>query len=381
MHPLSCGSLGLRVAFLLALATVAGCAADAGDSDKPDGSGGNTAGSSTGSASGAGMSGDYGPGTGASSGTSAGSSSGASSGTAGGSGTPGAAAGSAGSAGTSGSSGASGASGGAGTAGTTSGSAGTTSGTSGSAASGADSGPAIVLTPSSLEVLFAVMSGNATNHAEFELDVVNHASTAIALSDVTLRYWFTADGNTLSTIYFQTYYSANVSTNTMINADVSGTFASAPAANVSATSDSYMELSFSAAAGSLPTNGKATVQCSWDGPGPNVYMDMFDEANDYSFDANDTAAPVQAPYVTAYVGGVLVWGIEPGIPPVVDASAGDAAEAGGEIAADGGFDATLDDAGSQTPDAASGDAAVDASVADAGAVTSADAGAFDAATE
>ena len=218
------------------------------------------------------------------------------------------------------------------------------------------------------------MSGNATNHAEFELDVVNHASTAIDLSNVTLRYWFTADGNTLSTIFFQTYYAANTSANMMINADVSAGFAAALSANVTATSDSYMELSFASGAGSLATNGKATVQCSWDGPGQNVYTDMFDETNDYSFDPNDTGSPVQTQYVTAYAAGTLVWGIEPGIPPVVDASAGDAADASA-TPPDGGFDATVDDGGgSQAPDAG-----VDASAFDA--TTPADSGAFDAATE
>jgi hypothetical protein len=381
MLPTSYGSYKARIAFAFLLSligpAVAGCAADAGDSDKPDGSGGDITGSSSGSASayssGSATTG-YGTSSGASSGASTGSASGASTGSS--------TTGTSGVTGTSGTSGVAGTTGTSATAGTTGTSTGGT-GTSGSAATGttsgaADSGPPIVITPSSLEVLFAVMSGNAANHAEFELDVVNHASTAVPLADVTLRYWFTADGNDLSTIYFQTYYAANTATNTMINADVSGTFAAAPPANVTSTSDSYMELSFSSTAGSLPTNGKATVQCSWDGPGANVYMDMFDEANDYSFVANDTGSPVQTIYTTAYANGTLVWGVEPGIPPVVDASAGDADEEAGELA-DGGVDATLD-GGSEPPDATA--VSVDASADDGSSVTpDAGAPALDAATE
>ncbi|HSY21435.1 MAG TPA: cellulose binding domain-containing protein [Polyangiaceae bacterium] len=368
-------------------AAVAGCAADAGDLDKAGGSGGNVTGSSSGSASATfsgtgttGTSSGYGASSGASSGAS-GTSTGFGSGTSGSSSTTGT--GTMGITATAGTSGATGTSTLSGTTGTSTGGAGTSGSVTGASSAGADSGPPIVLTPSSLEVLFAVMSGNAQSHAEFELDVVNHASTAMPLADVTLRYWFTADGNDLSTIFFQTYYSANTSTNATINADVDGTFAPAPSANVTSNSDAYMEISFSSGAGSLPTNGKATIQCSWNGPGANVYMDMFDEANDYSFDANDTASPVQSIYVTAYVHGSLVWGIEPGIPPVVDASTGDAAEGDGESAvADGGVDATLEDSGgSEAPDATA--VSVDASTDGGNSVTPADAGAppVDAAAE
>jgi len=385
MRPTSYGSYKFRIALAISLslvgAAVAGCAADAGDSDKAGGAGGNVIGSSSGSASATfsgtgttGTSSGYGSGSsgGASSGTS-GTSTGFGSGTSGSSSTTGT--GTTGITGTAGTIGVTGTS-------TSAGTTGTSGSATGASSGGADSGPPIVVAPSSLEVLFAVMSGNAQNHAEFELDVVNHASTAVPLADVTLRYWFTADGNDLSTIFFQTYYSANTSTNATINAYVDGTFAPAPSANVTSNSDSYMEISFSSGAESLPTNGKATIQCSWNGPGANVYMDLFDEANDYSFDANDTASPVQSIYVTAYVDGSLVWGIEPGIPPVVDASTGDAPEGDGESTLDdGGVDATLEDSGGAAPDATA--VSVDASADGGSSMTPADAGAppVDAATE
>lgn len=203
---------------------------------------------------------------------------------------------------------------------------------------------------------------------------MNVAGTAVALSAVTLRYWFTADGNDLSTAFFKCYDARNAASGD-ITADVVGTFNTATAANTTALSDSYLELSFSSMPGTLAKNGTATVQVSISGPGSS-FNDMFDVTNDYSFTATDTNF-TQTPYVTAYVGGTLVWGIEPGIPAVVDAGAGDVTDAGGETGApDAGVDATVADGGGPAPDAA----AIDASVADVSAATP-DAGALDAATE
>jgi len=385
MRTISYGSYGRRVAFLVGLVgAAAGCAADAGDTDKSGGSSGDITGSTSGStSSGAGTTGtSYGSGTssGSSSGASTGSTSGASTGTSGTSGITG----------TTGTIGGSGTIGGGTTgASTTSGTSAGSTGTSGSAstgttgttsgATGADSGPALVLTPSSLEVQFVYSGSNVTaiSNAQFTLDVFNYAATAAPLGDITIRYWFSSDGYDPSTFGDHIYYAGLVGPGTDITSDVSAKFVAAPSANVTATSDTYIELSFASGAGSLAKNGDATIQVGFNGPG---YQDLFDETNDYSFEVGDTTV-AQDPYATAYFNGTLVWGVEPGIPPEVDAGAEDASEGDGESTiADAGVDATLNDSGgSESPDATevdagTGDAApIDAAPVDAGAPAAVDA--------
>jgi uncharacterized membrane protein YgcG len=147
---------------------------------------------------------------------------------------------------------------------------------------------------------------------QFNLQITNAGFSTLSLSDVTIRYWFTADGNPSSNITFTTSYSANG--NMGITSSVHGVFMPAPAANMSATSDMYLELSFDAAAGGLSalSGGGATIQATFHGP---YYPAVpFNETNDYSFDATKTMAGGYQPSksITAYLKGQLVWGCEPG---------------------------------------------------------------------
>jgi hypothetical protein len=160
----------------------------------------------------------------------------------------------------------------------------------------------------------------------FNVELSNAGFATIHLSDVTVRYWFSADGNPASGITFKTYYSANA--NHDITADVMGTFAAASAANLTATSDSYLEVSFNAAAGTLGplSGGAADIQVALFDP---KYQFKFNETNDYSFDPTKRPSMYQSSKViTAYVKGQLAWGCEPGaggtgVPAGNDAGAGD----------------------------------------------------------
>ena len=148
----------------------------------------------------------------------------------------------------------------------------------------------------------------------FQVELKNAGFGTVSLSDVTVRYWFTADGNALSGLVFACDYASNANmTMQAITGSVNAAFAAAPPANTTPTSDSYMELSFASSAGNLPFGGSpATVQVRvHGGPSSQPYMDMFNEANDYSFDPNKTMMLQLTQTITAYVKGQLVWGCEP----------------------------------------------------------------------
>jgi len=133
---------------------------------------------------------------------------------------------------------------------------------------------------------------------------------------VTVRYWFNADQNPVSTLFFVSYDARNGNAqfnNTAMG--LTGTFAAAPPANATLTADSYLELSFGTAAGNLtPLGGApAQIQAAIHGPGSNGYSDVFNETNDYSFTATQRCSMYAASTtITAYLKGVLVSGCEPG---------------------------------------------------------------------
>jgi cellulose binding protein with CBM3 domain len=147
----------------------------------------------------------------------------------------------------------------------------------------------------------------------FHLKLVNAGLAALNLPDITVRYWFTADGNAASGLVFVCDYASNNNGQATITSDVTGTFLAAPAANVTATSDTYLELSFNAAAGMLAsglTGGGVPVEIQVRFYG-NGFSDRFNESNDYSFDATKTMFQASST-ITAYQNGRLVWGCEPG---------------------------------------------------------------------
>lgn len=150
----------------------------------------------------------------------------------------------------------------------------------------------------------------ASQQMGYTLNLTGGLSTT-NMSDITVRYWFTADDNDVTQLFFVTYYSQV--NNVAITNDVTATFAPAPPANVTPTSDSYMELSFSAAAPALSFGTTANIQVVVHGPGGNGYSDKFNETNDYSFNAMDPGTGTYGPNnnITYYVKGVLVGGCEP----------------------------------------------------------------------
>jgi chitodextrinase len=144
----------------------------------------------------------------------------------------------------------------------------------------------------------------STNTLAPWISVVNGGTSAVSLSSLTVRYWFTADGAQTVNYYCDW-------------APITGACAGVTAKLVklaapTSTADTYLELGFTASAGSLAA-GRSTgdiqsrmAKSDWSN---------FNQSNDYSFDATKSAASVDWDHVTLYQDGVLIWGTEPGSGP------------------------------------------------------------------
>jgi hypothetical protein len=127
-------------------------------------------------------------------------------------------------------------------------------------------------------------------------EIVNNGTSAQDLSQLTLRYWYTADGSTSQT--FACDYA-------LVDCGVvHATFVTMTAPT--ATADHYMEVSFSGGSVMAGSSSGAIQTRFYD----TNYAVTFSQTNDYSFNAGDTAY-TQWNQVTLYRNGMLVWGVEP----------------------------------------------------------------------
>ncbi|OZQ62030.1 cellulose binding domain-containing protein, partial [Paenibacillus odorifer] len=136
-------------------------------------------------------------------------------------------------------------------------------------------------------------SGNTLN-PKFKL--VNTSTSAVALSDVKLRYYYTIDGEKAQS-FFCDWSQAG-------SANVTGTFVKLPTAKADA--DYYLELGFSSAAGSLAAGASIDIQVRV----AKEDWSNYTQTGDYSFNAVDTNF-VDWTKAPAYISGNLIWGSEP----------------------------------------------------------------------
>jgi hypothetical protein len=160
----------------------------------------------------------------------------------------------------------------------------------------------------------------------FHVAISNNGTMPQALSELTLRYWFTANGATTFTPHM--YYAAlsTITTSTVAETFVPLSSASTPPATAKA--DTYMQVAFMASAGSIPAMGSTNdIQLEFN---DSSYQATETETDDYSYTATDTMAnceggnnvlTCQTMTITLYRNGTLVWGTEPGgaTPPPADA--------------------------------------------------------------
>ncbi|MFE2282617.1 cellulose binding domain-containing protein [Streptomyces sp. NPDC059443] len=129
------------------------------------------------------------------------------------------------------------------------------------------------------------------------LEVVNNSKETVALSDVTLRYYYSADD---ASAYGSNCVQSNIGC-ANVTTKITGVAAPGP------TTSHYLQIGFAAGAGSLEP-GKSSQ-----GIALQLYRldhKELNQANDHSFKAK-SANFVWSKQVTAYVGGTLVWGEEP----------------------------------------------------------------------
>ena len=129
--------------------------------------------------------------------------------------------------------------------------------------------------------------------------VLNMGSTAVPLSQLTIRYWYTLDAP-IDTELSQCDFAQLGCNNIMLsNVALSPT---------KATADHYFQVGFAPGAGNLAaTNGNTgEIQIWFHKTGWSLYT----QTNDPSFDATKTAY-ADWNKVTLYQNGTLVWGTEP----------------------------------------------------------------------
>jgi hypothetical protein len=127
------------------------------------------------------------------------------------------------------------------------------------------------------------------------LRIVNTGSTAVALSNLKVRYWYTADHSVAQEPYcdWATFGCGNL------------TRAAVPLNPVKDKADYYYEIGFTAGAGNVAAGGEVEIQVRLNG----FNWPAMPEANDYSWTNSTTFSDWSK--VTLYNAGALVWGTEP----------------------------------------------------------------------
>ncbi|WP_150265992.1 cellulase family glycosylhydrolase [Paenibacillus tepidiphilus] len=156
--------------------------------------------------------------------------------------------------------------------------------------------PTATSAPGTLTLFYRAGDINPTdNQIKPQFNIKNTGSTAVNLSTLKIRYYFTKDGaqSVNAFIDWAQVGAANITT----------AFGTANAA----TADSYVELSFASGAGTLaPGAQTGDIQLRLH----KSDWSSFNETNDYSFDATKTAYSTWN-HVTLYQNGVLVSGVQP----------------------------------------------------------------------
>jgi hypothetical protein len=137
-----------------------------------------------------------------------------------------------------------------------------------------------------------------TSTVRVRIDVVNAGTKTVALTDITVRYWFTdpgGNGDKVTCYYAQDGCSGIVTK-------------FAPVAPARRGADRYLEIGFAASQNLLP--GDHTGIISLGVQHASAGGAQYDQTDDYSYGANQPSL-VDWTKITAYVGRTLTWGTEP----------------------------------------------------------------------
>ncbi|WP_246070563.1 cellulase family glycosylhydrolase [Paenibacillus kobensis] len=147
-----------------------------------------------------------------------------------------------------------------------------------------------------LAVQYRAMNTNATdNTISPHFNIKNNGTSAVSLSTLKIRYYFTKDGAQALNAFIDW---AQVG-----NSNITTVFGSTTGSGA----DTYLEISFTAGAGSIAAGGQSgdiqarIAKADWSN---------FNETGDYSFDPTKTAYANWSK-VTLYQNGTLIWGTQP----------------------------------------------------------------------
>lgn len=143
-------------------------------------------------------------------------------------------------------------------------------------------------------------AGNNANTIAHYVKLNNEGNTPVGYADITVRYWFTAEGNNMVNYYLD--YAV------MGNQYVKGKVVK-PATPLQGA-DSYLELSFTAPDSLYPASTTGNIQQRM----AKSNWSTFNQADDHSFRAEEVFG--ENVHMTVYVKGQLVYGTEPASMPV-----------------------------------------------------------------
>lgn len=139
-------------------------------------------------------------------------------------------------------------------------------------------------------------TGDATNGISPKFKIINTGDAALSLKDVKLRYYYTIDGESEQSFWCDW---ASIG-----NGNVAGKFVKMDVPGAGA--DYYLEIGFTASAGSLNPGQSAEIQTRFS----KTDWSNYSQSNDYSFKASGSQF-ADHEQVTGYVNDQLAWGIEP----------------------------------------------------------------------
>nr|WP_243167844.1 cellulose binding domain-containing protein [Anaerocolumna cellulosilytica] len=144
--------------------------------------------------------------------------------------------------------------------------------------------------------MFNGSTSASTNGITPRFKLYNTGTTDINLSDVTLRYYYTIDGEKAQTMWCDW--------STAGTDNVTGKFVKLPVA--ASEADYYLEIGFTSAAGVLTAGSSIEVQVRFS---KNDWTN-YTQTGDYSYQGTGSSY-VDWDKVTGYLAGNLQWGIEP----------------------------------------------------------------------
>lgn len=151
--------------------------------------------------------------------------------------------------------------------------------------------------PGDIKIQFYNLNTAATGNQIYpNIKLINTGTSAITLSSVKIRYYYTVDGAKPQTFWCD--YSPVGSDN------VTGTFVTM--ATVKTGADTYLEIGFASGAGSLAARDNVIIQ----GRIAKNDWSNYTQTDDYSFNTSATTY-VDWTKVTGYVSDILQWGVEP----------------------------------------------------------------------